>query len=422
MKTLIVGARSSPLSQAQVREVQAALHDVQLSPLFVETTGDRDQKTSLRSLGKTDFFTCEVDELLLSGKCDIAIHSAKDLPEPLPQGIQLVALTKGVDASDALVMRAGTTLSQLPHRARIGTSSERREEAVRMLRNDLTFVDIRGTIAQRLAKLENGEVDGVVIAEAALIRLQLKHLNRIKLPGETTPLQGQLAIMAREGDEAMKQVFAPLDVRKHILYLGLEVPLHLYLDKIYHYPVIRIIPRQAVVDLEKYTHILLTSKTAVRLLPILLKDKIYIVVGKSTASVLREQGIEAHLIASEESSEGIIKELDKISLQNAHLFWPHSALSRPLINHYLTSKGVSFEECVLYDTLCQRLHPVPDLNDFDEILFTSPSTVQGFLEIYGSLPTDKKLTAIGNVTADAIKKSSVQKPTGTGPKSLEKWL
>lgn len=213
-----MGARSSPLSQRQVQEVLAELRqtypDIDFTCQYVATIGDKDQQTSLRTLGKTDFFTKEVDELVLNGSCRIGIHSAKDLPDPLAKGLKLICLTKGVDSSDALVLRPGMTINTLPVGACVATSSIRREEAVRTLRSDLTFCDIRGTISQRLAKLEQGHVDAVVIAEAALIRLNLTHLNRIRLPGETVPGQGQLAILARDSDQGMQELFACMDARR----------------------------------------------------------------------------------------------------------------------------------------------------------------------------------------------------------------
>lgn len=215
--TITVGARHSPLSRAQVQEVlqELQLHHphIVFKPQFIQSTGDKDLTISLRSLGKTDFFTKEIDEMLLKGECRVAIHSAKDLPEPLADGLAVIALTKGLDPSDALVMRPGDTLEGLSRGAKIATSSERREEAVSQLRQDLSFIDIRGTIGERLNKLETGEADGVVIAEAALIRLKLTHLNRIRLPGSTVPFQGQLAVLGREGDSEMRALFACLDSR-----------------------------------------------------------------------------------------------------------------------------------------------------------------------------------------------------------------
>ncbi len=199
--SLSIAARSSPLSQIQVQEVLAELQlyhpEIVFSATYLASKGDNDQLTSLRQLEKTDFFSYELDQLVLKETCRLAIHSAKDLPDPLPTGLTVVALTKGIDSSDALVLAEGQLLSDLPLGACIATSSIRREEIVKKLRPDLTFVDIRGLIHQRLAKLERGEVAGVVIAEAALIRLGLTHLNRVRLPGPATDYQGQLAIVAR---------------------------------------------------------------------------------------------------------------------------------------------------------------------------------------------------------------------------------
>lgn len=210
---ILVGARSSPLSRVQFEEVRAdpLLGPCQLEPVWVETTGDLDKKTSLRNLGASNFFTKELDEMLLDHKIRVAIHSAKDLPDPLPQGLSLIALTKGVDPRDSLVFRNGDDLHLLPKEAKIATSSVRREEMIRSLRSDLQFVDLRGTISQRLALLESGAVDALVMAEAAIIRLQLTDLNRWILPGKTALHQGRLAILSRNGDVAMETLFAPLN-------------------------------------------------------------------------------------------------------------------------------------------------------------------------------------------------------------------
>ena len=215
--TIKAGIRQSPLSQAQALEIKRALQDkyphIEIENLYLTTTGDRDQTTSLRTLEKTDFFTKEIDELVLQGICRIGIHSAKDLSVPLEKGLSLLCLTSCIDPADALVMPKGATLQTLPPHACIGTSSQRREDCVKQLRADLTFKDIRGTIEQRLSLMDKGEVGGVVIAEAALIRLNLTHLNRIKLPGVTAEGQGQLAVVGREEDIEMHRLFACLDTR-----------------------------------------------------------------------------------------------------------------------------------------------------------------------------------------------------------------
>ena len=196
------GARSSLLSRAQVAEIIPEL-PFDLEMHWLETTGDLDQKTSLRDLGSTDFFTKELDDLLLKGVIRLAIHSAKDLPDPIPYGLVVAVVTEGKDPRDALVLR-----DSLFPGALIATSSQRREEAVRALLADVQFRDLRGTIHQRLKQLDEGIADGVVIAEAALIRLNLTHLNRIYLPGATTPLQGKLAVVCREDDHEMRDLLS----------------------------------------------------------------------------------------------------------------------------------------------------------------------------------------------------------------------
>jgi hydroxymethylbilane synthase len=210
-----VGARSSALSLVQVQEVKDLMQQMHPHVEFclhsMSTIGDRDQTTSLRTLAQTDFFTRDIDEWVLQKKGRVGVHSAKDLPETLPKGLLLFCITSGIDPSDSLVLRSGFTLENLPIGSRIATSSIRREGIVRSLRSDLVFCDIRGTIEQRLDKLESGEVDGVVIAEAAIIRLRLTHVNRICLPGHTVEGQGKLAVLGREDDHELRILFSSMN-------------------------------------------------------------------------------------------------------------------------------------------------------------------------------------------------------------------
>lgn len=211
-QTVRVGARSSNLSRMQVQEVFEELvqydPNIEFVSTFLKTTGDVDQTTSLRLLDKTDFFTKEIDALLLSGEVQIAIHSAKDLPDPLNPGLEVVAITQGVDPSDVLVLRdPGVVEGPM----RVGTSSKRREALIRAMYPLAELVDIRGTIEKRLEQLKEGGLDGVVMANAALIRLKLTHHHVLPLPGEPAPMQGRLAVVARRGDEAMKTLFSKID-------------------------------------------------------------------------------------------------------------------------------------------------------------------------------------------------------------------
>jgi Porphobilinogen deaminase len=197
--SIAVGARDSPLSRAQVREVEREFPHLVFHTSFIKTKGDLDRTTSLKTQEKSNFFTQELDELLLSSHIRLAIHSAKDLPDPLPKGLKLAYLTKGLDPRDALV---GPPLRALKLGARVGTSSRRREEGLRLLRPDLCCVDIRGTIEERLSKMGK-ECDALVVAESALIRLGLTHLEREILPFEPAALQGRLALLIRSDDQEM---------------------------------------------------------------------------------------------------------------------------------------------------------------------------------------------------------------------------
>ncbi len=189
-----------------------------------------------------------------------------------------------------------------------------------------------------------------------------------------------------------------------------------------HYPVIQVVPRsldnlevrRAFDDLREYTHFLFTSKNAVEIffshikklsLSLdLFQDKSVIAIGKITALHLRRQGVELNHIAQQETQEGVIDLLKKFDLENAYLFLPRSALSRPVLINYLIERGIRHQACDLYDTKTQRLEPKPDLKSVDTIVFTSPSTVKAFLEIFGKFPEGKKMLAVGPITEEALQK------------------
>ena len=204
-------ARPSRLSIAQVKEVILLLSQFYprcvFKEHFLETRGDKDKKKSLKELAKNDFFTDEIDRFILNKKNYVGVHSAKDLPEILLNGLKVVAYTKGVDQRDAVVINEGRSFFELKKKSVIATSSIRREEMVSALRDDLKFIDIRGTIDERLNVLKLGKVDGVVIAEAAIQRLNLTFLNRYIIPEKTVSGQGQLAVVANISDVLMGDVF-----------------------------------------------------------------------------------------------------------------------------------------------------------------------------------------------------------------------
>jgi uroporphyrinogen-III synthase len=184
-----------------------------------------------------------------------------------------------------------------------------------------------------------------------------------------------------------------------------------------HYPVIKIVPRgsdraeirEAFERLSEYTHILFTSKNSVavffqqlRFYRKRLGQQKILAIGKVTEAHLLRQKVGVDQTAEVETQEGIIEALTRQDLKDSFLFLPRSSLSRPKITEYLQEHKIRFLACDLYDTEFQKLEPVPDLDGIDEIVFTSPSTVQAFLEIYLELPKNKKLTAIGPITQEFL--------------------
>lgn len=197
--------------------------------------------------------------------------------------------------------------------------------------------------------------------------------------------------------------------KNKIIYFGLDPTDFIYEGELTHHPLIRICPRSVCLDQAKScSHILFTSKSCVSLFfdqvaAELLTQKTVLAVGKKTAEAIKKRGIKEVLFAKKECQEGVIEMMEFLNLQKAHLFFPHSSLSRPLLVEYLTKKNICFTEVILYDIEINKVQ-IPNLNSFDEFVFTSPSTVEAFHTLFGPLPRGKKLKAIGPVTQKAIEK------------------
>lgn len=219
-----VGTRSSPLALRQVREVLDNLKkfypQFKVKIVTMDTYGDKDKKTFISSIEGSDFFTREIDQALLRGEIDFAVHSAKDLPDSIKEGLVITAITEGFDSRDALVSKKGLSLGQLPQGAVIGTSSKRRKEGLRSFRSDFKLVDIRGTIEERLRKLDSNGLDAIVIAVCALLRLGLENrINQI-IPSSIIkphPGQGSLAIITRKERPGLVKILSTLDSRAKVL-------------------------------------------------------------------------------------------------------------------------------------------------------------------------------------------------------------
>ena len=208
-----VATRSSRLAQLQVKEVFQQLQREDFELICEQTYGDRHREIVLLQPVRPDFFTDALDELVLRGEADLAVHSAKDLPVPLRQGLIVAALTDAFDKTDALVTRDGQGLATLAAGARVGTSSPSRQAQLRELRPDLETVGIRGAIEERIALVDSGEVDAVVVATCALKRLGLQERVSEVLPFATHPLQGHLAAVARSDRPDMRVLMHAIDIR-----------------------------------------------------------------------------------------------------------------------------------------------------------------------------------------------------------------
>ena len=208
---LRIGSRGSPLALVQAREVASRLAMAcGLAPERIEiktirTTGDMIQDRPLAEAGGKGLFTKEIEEALLSGTIDLAVHSSKDMPTFLPAGLVLSAFLPREDPRDAFVSRQAKNLRDLPQGAVVGTASPRRQALVKRLRPDLAIVPLRGNVETRLRKIENGDADATVLALAGLKRLGLVAAATAVLDlDEFLPAVGQGAIGIETRDDDTK--------------------------------------------------------------------------------------------------------------------------------------------------------------------------------------------------------------------------
>lgn len=208
-KKIRVIARGSRLSRLQVEEVFKNFPELAYEIKYLESYGDKNQQISLlNGEAPADIFTRELDDAIRQGDADIAIHSAKDLPYPLPEDIEVIALFPAFDTTDSLVSRDHKKLAELPAGSIIGTSSPLRKKGLNELRPDLTINGIRGCIEERVQQVKDGKYDAAIVASCALKRLGMEDEIAEVLPFPTHPLQGFLAVTAKKGSQDLKQAFA----------------------------------------------------------------------------------------------------------------------------------------------------------------------------------------------------------------------
>ena len=219
-RALRIGTRAAELALWQARHVEALVRGQPGAPAVelvrIKTSGDRAGEVPLWKLGGRAFFTREIDNALLAGTVDIAVHSLKDLPTQLEAGVTLAAMLARADARDALVSRDGRHFAQLPRGARIGTSSLRRRAFVARLRPDVVLAELRGNVPTRLQRLRQGDYDAIILAAAGLERLGLtsqitEYLDAADFPPAVS--QGVIGVCTRTDDTDALRWLVPLDDR-----------------------------------------------------------------------------------------------------------------------------------------------------------------------------------------------------------------
>jgi hydroxymethylbilane synthase len=217
---LRIGSRGSPLALVQAREVQSRLAAAcgldpgQIEIKVIRTTGDAIQDRPLSEAGGKGLFTKEIEEALLSGAIDLAVHSSKDMTTVLPPGLELSAFLPREDARDAFISRKAKSLRDLPPGAVVGTASLRRQALIKRLRPDLAIVPLRGNVETRLRKIEAGEADATLLAVAGLKRLGLLSAATALLDvDEFLPAvgQGAIGLEIRSDDAATRALVAKIN-------------------------------------------------------------------------------------------------------------------------------------------------------------------------------------------------------------------
>jgi hydroxymethylbilane synthase len=218
--SLRIGTRGSPLALVQARMVRARLAaatgmtEDAIELVVIRTTGDSIQDRSLAEEGGKGLFTKEIEEALIDGRIDLAVHSAKDMPTVLPKGLLLAACLEREDPRDVFISRKARSLAELPQSAALGTASLRRQAIAKRERPDLRVMPLRGNVETRLRKLDAGEVDATLLALAGLKRLGLTgHATKIMSAEEFLPAvgQGAIGIETRQNDTRVRNILARID-------------------------------------------------------------------------------------------------------------------------------------------------------------------------------------------------------------------
>ncbi|MEM5509192.1 hydroxymethylbilane synthase [Pseudoalteromonas sp. AS71] len=236
-KLVRIATRKSALALWQAEFVKAELErfhaDVRVELVPMSTQGDIILDTPLAKIGGKGLFVKELEQAMLDGRADIAVHSMKDVPVEFPEGLELYTICEREDPRDAFVSNNFANLNELPQGAIVGTSSLRRQCQIKALRPDLDIRDLRGNVNTRLGKLDDGQYDAIILAAAGLIRLKME--SRIAdyiEPEVSLPANGQgaVGIECRVDDEVTKALLAPLEHTQTRIRVNAERSMNRYLE------------------------------------------------------------------------------------------------------------------------------------------------------------------------------------------------
>ena len=237
MKILKIATRQSPLALWQAEHIRArleALHaDLKVELVTFVTQGDKILDTPLAKIGGKGLFVKELEAALLDGRADLAVHSMKDVPMALPEGLSLAVICEREDPLDAFVSNTYASFDDLPQGTKVGTSSLRRKSQILKARPDLEIIDLRGNVGTRLSKLDAGLYDAIILASAGLKRLGLAERIRHTLPAEVSlPAvgQGALGLECRAADQAVLELILPLLHRETDVCVRAERAFNAYLE------------------------------------------------------------------------------------------------------------------------------------------------------------------------------------------------
>ena len=394
----------------------------------IASTGDRDRVTDLRR-SPPDFFTRELDDALLEGDIDLAVHSAKDLPDELREGLFAAWLPDREDPRDALVLRPGERIEELPSAPVIGVSSDRRAAwcARRFPRARLR--SIRGNIEERLEQLDSGKYDAVVMAVAVLRRLGLADRITLPIPLEELPvpeMQGVLAVTFRADDPAtafLRDRFPLTGCR--VLLTGSPALREKGIDAVLRYggrpvvfPLIEPVRRPTPLPEGPFDRVLVTSPSAARLLAACAPGEIppapIVACGPGTAEALAAAGLDPLFVPEKAfGGAGLLESIAEWSRPGMRILRLRSDRAGPDLAEALRARGLEVTDFVFYETRPRDPGPLPL---FDAAVFCSASAAEVFLERWGvKALAGKTVVAIGNPTARRLIETGAEPLTAEEP-------